>query len=228
MPRTRRPLSETDEPVSTNTATNPTQIGHPTGISTSISTEEIREYFECPICLLVPRPGTPIFACSQGHMVCNVCRPQIRLCPICRIAITEENQQRLYFAERLLEDKVPAECKFSEFGCEVELIGYLLMQHENGKCPFEPVNCDFNHRGCVETVSRAKKFDHVEHCSFRLVDCPIPSCKVQIVKKKLIHHLKEAHGNPDTLMSHRTLMILFLLSVLLNVIFMLVYLGLDQ
>jgi hypothetical protein len=92
----------------------------------------------------------------------------------------------------------------------------------------EPVNCDFNHRGCVETVSRAKKFDHVEHCSFRLVDCPIPSCKVQIVKKKLIHHLKEAHGNPDTLMSHRTLMILFLLSVLLNIIFMLVYLGLDQ
>ena len=126
-----------------------------------------------------------------------------------------------------MEDKVPAECKFSEFGCEVELIGHLLMQHENGRCPFEPVNCDFNHRGCVETVSRAKKFDHVEHCSFRLVDCPIPSCKVQIVKKKLIHHLKEAHGNPDTLMSHRTLMILFLLSVLLNVIFMLVYLGLD-
>jgi hypothetical protein len=29
-------------------------------------------------------------------------------------------------------------------------------------------------------------------------------------------------------MSHRTLMILFLLSVLLNIIFMLVYLGLDQ
>ena len=88
MPRSRRPLSETEEPVSTNLATNPTQIGHPTGISSSISTEEIREYFECPICLLVPRPGTPIFACSQGHMVCNVCRPQIRLCPICRIAIT--------------------------------------------------------------------------------------------------------------------------------------------
>ena len=99
MPRTRRPLSETDEPVSTNPATNPTQIGHPTGISSSISTEEIREYFECPICLLVPRPGTPIFACSQGHMVCNVCRPQIRLCPICRIAITGKSlSEALIFA----------------------------------------------------------------------------------------------------------------------------------
>ena len=99
MPRTRRPLSETDEPVSTNPATNPTQIGHLTGVSSSISTEEIREYFECPICLLVPRPGTPIFACSQGHMVCNVCRPQIRLCPICRIAITGKSlSEALIFA----------------------------------------------------------------------------------------------------------------------------------
>ena len=38
------------------------------------------------------------------------------------------------------------------------------------------------------------------------------------------------HGNPDTpyLMSNRTLMILLSLSVLLNVVFMLFYLGLDQ
>ena len=140
MPRTRRLVSEND----TLNPTDPSQRRTQEGISRSISTEEIREYFECPICLLVPRPGTPIFACSQGHMICNVCRPQIYHCPICRISITERNQQRLYFAERLLEDKVPAQCKFSELGCEVELIGHLLMQHENGKCPFEPVNCDFN------------------------------------------------------------------------------------
>ena len=162
-------------------------------------------------------------------MVCSVCRPQIRTCPICRISITEANQQRLYFAERLLEDKVPAQCKFSEFGCDVELIGYLLIQHENGKCPFEPLNCDFNHRGCVEKVSRAKKREHLQLCPFRLVDCPIPECKVQVVKKKLIHHLKESHGNTETLISNRTIMILFLISVLLNIIFMLVYtLGQNQ
>ena len=52
---------------------------------------------------------------------------------------------RLYFAERLLEDKVPAECKFQDLGCQVELIGHLLMQHENGRCPYEPIRygCHF-------------------------------------------------------------------------------------
>ena len=65
------------------------------------------------------------------------------------------------------------------------------MQHENGRCPFEPVNCDFDHRGCTETVSRAKKIEHLEICQFRLVDCPIPKCKMQIVKKKLINQTQD-------------------------------------
>ena len=220
MSRTRRAASEMESPpLSIPAASNPTQIGPRQEISRTISTEEIREYFECPICLLVPRPGTPIFACPNGHMVCNVCRPQIDKCSICRISITEQNQQRLYFAERLLENKVPAQCKFSELGCEVELIGHLLMQHENGKCPFEPVNCD--HKGCVVTVARAKKSEHLQLCPFQLAPCPIPDCKIEIEKKKLIRHLREAHGN--TLMNNRTLMILFLLSVLLNIILMLFY-----
>ena len=158
----------------------------------------------------------------EGHMICNVCRPQINQCPICRISITERNQQRLYFAERLLEDKVPAQCKFSDFGCNVELIGHLLVQHENGKCPFEPLKCDFDHRGCVETVSRSKKLEHLEICPFRLVDCPIPKCNMQIVKKKLVPHLQEVHGRPDSDLN-RTLMFLFLLSVLLNIFFLLLY-----
>ena len=63
MPRTRRLVSETEAQNPTNSISRQTQEG----ISRSISTEEIREYFECPICLLVPRPGTPIYACSQGQ-----------------------------------------------------------------------------------------------------------------------------------------------------------------
>ena len=58
-------MSESDQSILTESPSN--QNGPTQGISRTISTEEIREYFECPICLLVPRPGTPIFACSQGQ-----------------------------------------------------------------------------------------------------------------------------------------------------------------
>lgn len=210
MPRTRRSVSDSV----TTTESTP--------ISRSISTEEIREYLECPVCYHVPRPGAPIFACAQGHMICDQCRPQVDHCPICRISITVENQQRLYFAERLIENKIPAQCKFTHLGCEVELIGHLLMQHENGRCPFEPINCDYDHRGCDEKISRARKSEHIKSCIFRLVDCPIPECKVQIMQKKLVKHLKEIHGNQQ-LLSNQALMLLFVMSIVLNLIFMFVY-----
>ena len=119
-------------------------------LPSSISTEELREYFECPVCLSPPRPGANIFACAQGHMICHSCRPRVNSCPVCRITVTENNHLRLYTIERLFEDKVPSECKFSELGCDVELTGQLLLQHES-QCPFEQIKCDFNDRGCGES-----------------------------------------------------------------------------
>ena len=38
-----------------------------------ISTEDLREYFECPVCFLVPRKP-PIYACIRGHMICASCK----------------------------------------------------------------------------------------------------------------------------------------------------------
>lgn len=220
MPRTRRGAAS----ISSESLTTSSSSQSSSSVTRSISTEEIREYLECPICYHVPRPGAPIFACAQGHMICSQCRPQIETCPICRISITEENQQRLYFAERLLEDKIPAQCKFNHLGCQVELIGHLLAQHENGQCPFEIIQCDFDHRGCSEKIARAKKPQHLRNCQFRLVDCPIPDCKNQVVQNKLVAHLKEMHGRQPLLqVSNQTLFILFLISVLLNLFFMFLY-----
>ena len=87
---------------------------------------------------------------------------------------------RLYFAERLIEEKVPVQCKFSALGCRLELTGQDLFRHEAEECPYEPMACDFYHRGCKEKVSRAKKSDHLQLCDFRLVDCPMDDCKEQI------------------------------------------------
>ena len=200
----------------------------------SISSEEIREYFECPVCLLVrkplflfcpfinsstlifkvPRPGRPIYSCLNGHLVCSECTPRIQSCPICRAPINENNRMRLYFAERFIEDKVPNECKFSEFGCDVCEVGAELLRHEKD-CAFEPLNCDFNHRGCQEKVARAKKTDHLAICDFRLCDCPMPECKAKVIHKNLITHLREFHFGLDT--THY-FMHIFLISLAINIV----------
>ena len=110
-----------------------------------ISTEDLREYFECPICFNVPR-SPPIYACGVGHMICRVCRPKLKNCPTCRMPYPPPGTQnhryeprtktsfrsswffwlllfnsafdsrcfmiffpifRLYFAEKLLEERIP-------------------------------------------------------------------------------------------------------------------------
>ena len=95
-------------------------------ITQTMALQELKDYFECPVCLSVPR-RPPIWQCDQGHMICSLCRPQVRACPTCRGRYSSE--QRLYFAERLLE-KIPVACKYSEEGCEVELVPSQMSRHE--------------------------------------------------------------------------------------------------
>ena len=42
----------------------------------------LRKQVQCPVCLDVPRKG-PIFACPNGHIVCQSCKRG--KCPICRV-----------------------------------------------------------------------------------------------------------------------------------------------
>jgi hypothetical protein len=231
MPRVRRSVSETPN-MGSGDADNEAILVHrrlPPSLQqtisnspNTISTEELREYFECPVCYIVPRPAAPIFACPQGHMMCNICRPRLTHCPICRVSVTEANQLRLYFAERLIEDKVPVQCQYADHGCQVELVGNLLKRHEDNGCPYEPVNCDYDHRGCEEQISRSKKPDHLQFCEYRLIDCPIANCKIQIVQKRLVSHMRDRHfglfSSTDHLGSY--LFLFCLISLLINFLFL--------
>ena len=40
----------------------------------------------CPICFESLKPGERIFQCTNGHLVCEICKnePQVTCCPICR------------------------------------------------------------------------------------------------------------------------------------------------
>ena len=90
--------------------TQATSSSPPSSPSTSPSMVELREYFECPICLSVPRappifqvqrctlPLMPmkfhriVFQCLSGHLICSECRPQINVCPICRASLGSNRQ----------------------------------------------------------------------------------------------------------------------------------------
>ena len=45
-------------------------------------------------------------------------QPRIDICPTCRVPF-DGQPYRLYFAERLLEERVPIACRFADDGCKV-------------------------------------------------------------------------------------------------------------
>ena len=52
----------------------------------SISIEGLKNILECPVCL-TPPTSTPIYRCDNGHILCNKCRPKVKICPECRIQL---------------------------------------------------------------------------------------------------------------------------------------------
>ena len=198
-----------------------------------ISTEDLREYFECPVCFNVPRKA-PIFACARGHMICALCKPRIAICPTCRVPF-DGQPYRLYFAERLLEERVPISCTFADYGCKLEAPGAAIKRHEETGCPFEPMACQHHENGCNLKISRRLMSSHIEICDHRLIDCPLaPTCKEKIIKKRLMKHLESAHLTKglfggESIQSHLKLLFLSLIvlcffSLLINFFFFVYYL----
>jgi len=52
-----------------------------------IASDRVRELLECPVCLEEMRPPKKIFQCSNGHVICELCKnnPEVRSCPTCRL-----------------------------------------------------------------------------------------------------------------------------------------------
>ena len=56
---------------------------------------------ECPACFEVA--SSPIFKCSDDHLICSVCRPKMTKCPECRLRYRGE-PRRHRWAERAAEE----------------------------------------------------------------------------------------------------------------------------
>ena len=98
--------------------------------SKTIQLSSLLEILECPVCCNVPR-SPPVFQCSNGHMVCQDCRPKLAVCHSCREPQDEIRNRAL---ERLL-DIIPLECSFAKNGCNGSMTGENLHEHEK-QCQF--------------------------------------------------------------------------------------------
>jgi len=56
---------------------------------------------ECPVCLVIA--NTPIFMCSEQHLICGACRPKVSHCPMCRVKYKGKNRRHRY-AEKIEEE----------------------------------------------------------------------------------------------------------------------------
>jgi len=120
-----------------------------------IKKDDLKELLECPVCLRVPH-SSPIYQCVRGHIVCSECRANVSVCPQCREPM---GNIRSLVSEKMLE-KMPSTCKFSDQGCQVEMMQTLLKEHEK-ECPFRLVNCvDL---ACQQRISVSKLLNHLEN-----------------------------------------------------------------
>jgi len=63
----------------------------------------VRDLLECPVCLEEMKPPKKIFQCSNGHVICELCKanPEVRSCPTCRVKFRGHNVVRNIVAEKL-------------------------------------------------------------------------------------------------------------------------------
>ena len=85
-----------------------------------------RKLCECAACESIPE-ATPIYMCSSGHVICSDCIAQLTSCPTCAGSLAGKARNFL------LESFVQTEkflCRYSSYGCEQEMEGALLGNHE--------------------------------------------------------------------------------------------------
>ncbi|CAG7823636.1 unnamed protein product [Allacma fusca] len=100
-----------------------------------ISSEQVQEVLECPVCFEIPRP--PIYNCYTGHIICGGCKGKIRECPLCR---QEYSDSRNYVAEKLAES-CTFKCPFAEQGCDAMIKLAQEARHSND-CNYRPLGCE--------------------------------------------------------------------------------------
>lgn len=75
--------------------------------------------------------AAPIFTCSIGHTICNVCRPRLAKCPMCAESF---GASRNYTLEEIAKD-VTVPCQYDSKGCIFTGSASKMFYHEQ-ECSF--------------------------------------------------------------------------------------------
>nr|CAD7392884.1 unnamed protein product [Timema cristinae] len=89
---------------------------------------------ECPVCM--EYMGPPINQCLRGHLVCSICRPQLRDCPTCRSHFADARN----LAMEKVADKLQYPCKNATMGCTDYFRLKDKVEHE-ANCSFRVYFC---------------------------------------------------------------------------------------
>jgi hypothetical protein len=144
--------------------------------SNAVQLKDLEDILGCPVCLSVPRTGTPVYKCYNGHIICGTCAEQIpeeaaqggrkegipgRKCPTCRVIFSVNRRNRI--AEKII-----------------------------GKCDFE-VPCTHTGRGCTNADEKSMIKEHEANCGSRPVKCLYEDCGENINLDQLFNHSKQNH-----------------------------------
>jgi len=129
----------------------------------------LRETTECPVCLELPR-STPIYVCTNGHIVCNRCVEEI--CPKCRVPMAEGGHLNTSLVAASFIANVHHKCSYAD--CSEKFPLQDLATHEDS-CPQRIVHCPES--GCSLQLPLAKLLEHLNQS-------PLPNTLIAMGQKK--------------------------------------------
>ncbi|PSN44224.1 hypothetical protein C0J52_19744 [Blattella germanica] len=103
--------------------------------------------------------------CSNGHNLCNTCRPQFRNCPTCRGKMLSNLRN---FTAEIVSRNITHSCRFKTAGCTAQLAAAYKLQHEEEVCRHRPLRCPFFMMGCCQwagqlgEIMKHVKLQHIQ------------------------------------------------------------------
>jgi hypothetical protein len=123
-----------------------------------VTVKDLQDLLECPVCISVPCPGTPIYECSNGHIICGTCAEQIsdQRCPTCRVFFWARLRNGI--AEKFINMfDIEVDCIHAGRGCTHMENKSVIKEHEDN-CGSRPVKCQGDK--CGKTVDIDQILDH--------------------------------------------------------------------
>ena len=120
---------------------------------TESTLSKLEKSLECPVCYKIPR-NLPISCCEAGHIVCQLCRGRVTICPTCRGSLDSNMTNSLAANQIMLVDH---KCKFAFYGCDVKMKLDEIVVHEK-TCPERTIICPRSQ--CKEEVQLRKFTKH--------------------------------------------------------------------